>query len=65
VRNMNTDERNRNIARRNDDPHKVAKELRAKGISRFLFNIDDVGQFDSHWSVYVHEDEKHLLEPSE
>jgi hypothetical protein len=46
-------------------PAQVAKELRAKGISRFLFNIDDVGQFDSHWSVYVHEDEKHLLEPSE
>lgn len=49
----------------NADPHKVAKELRAKGISRFLFHIDDVGQFDTHWSVYVHSEEEHLLNPAE
>jgi len=36
-----------------DDPRKVAKELRAKGITRFLFNLDDVGQFDSRWSCWV------------
>jgi hypothetical protein len=47
----------------NDSRAKVAKELRAKGISRFLFNIDSVGQFDSQWSVYVHSEEEHLLNP--
>ncbi len=36
-----------------DDPRKVAKELRAKGITRFLFNLDDVGQFDARWSCWV------------
>ena len=45
----------------NDLPGKIAKELRAKGIHRYLFNIDSVGQFDMHFSVYVHMDEKHLL----
>jgi hypothetical protein len=47
----------------NDDPHKIAKELRDKGISRFIFNMDSVGQFDCRWSVYVHEDEKDLVDP--
>jgi hypothetical protein len=41
----------------NDDPKKVAKELEARGLYRYLFNIDDVGQFDTRWSVYVHKDE--------
>jgi hypothetical protein len=44
-----------------DDPVKVAKELRNRGIDRFLFGIDSVGQFDSKWSVYVHQDEADLL----
>lgn len=39
----------------NDDPAKVAKELRAKGIERFLFLKDENSQFYSRWSVYVHE----------
>jgi len=47
----------------NDDPHKIAKELDSKGITRYLFNIDSVGQFDSNWSVYVHSSEEHLLNP--
>lgn len=41
----------------NDSPEVIAKELRAKGISRFLFQIDSVGQFDGRWSVYAHESE--------
>jgi hypothetical protein len=45
----------------NDSPEVVAKSLRARGIDRFLFKIDDVGQFDLKFSVYVHEDEKDLL----
>ncbi len=45
----------------NDSPHKVAKELRDKGVSRFLFNIDSTGQFDTHWSCFVHADEIELL----
>lgn len=44
-----------------DDPKKVAEELRAKGIARFLFNMDSVGQFDQHWSAWVHESEIRLL----
>jgi len=40
----------------NDDPKKIAKELENKNIDRYLFNIDDVGQFDIRWSVYVHKD---------
>ena len=47
-----------------DDPEKIAKELRAKGVSRFLFKIDATGQFDTRWSVYVHEDEFELLSES-
>jgi len=45
----------------NDDPKTIAKGLQEKGISRFLFNIDEVRQFDSDWSVYVHMSESHLL----
>src|SRR5579864_2403777 len=39
------------------DPRVIAKALRAKGVSRFLFQVDDVGQFDASFSVWVHEDE--------
>jgi len=46
----------------NDDPSDVGKEMEARSVERFLFKIDSVGQFDTNWSVYVHEDEVHLLE---
>jgi hypothetical protein len=39
------------------DPRVIAKALRAKGVSRFLFQVDDVGQFDATFSVYVHTEE--------
>lgn len=45
----------------NDSPEVVAKSLTERGISRFLFRIDDVEQFTLHFSVYVHEDELALL----
>jgi hypothetical protein len=45
-----------------DDPKKVAKELRDKGVSRFLFKITGQGQFDTKWAVYVHQEEVELLE---
>lgn len=45
----------------NDNPSKVAKELDAKGISRYVFAVDERSQFYSKWSVYVHKDETHLL----
>lgn len=48
----------------NDDPRKVLAALRAKGINRALVVIEDVGQFDSKWRVYVHESEE-LEEESE
>lgn len=40
-----------------DDPAKIAASLRAQGIERFLFRVDDVGQFDMRFSVYVREGE--------
>lgn len=47
----------------NDDPKKIAEILRAKGISRFLFQLDENQQFCSRFSVYVHSSETHLLNP--
>ena len=44
-----------------DSPDGIAANLKALGIERFLFNLDDVGQFDTHFSVYVHGSEAHLL----
>lgn len=44
-----------------DDPAKVAAELEAKGVKRFLFRKDEQSQFYSRWSVYVHEDEEHKI----
>jgi hypothetical protein len=39
------------------DPRVIAKALHARGVSRFIFQVDDVGQFDASFSVWVHEDE--------
>ena len=48
-----------------DSPHKVAKELRDKGVSRYLFNIDNTGQFDTHWSCFIHADEIEMLKEAD
>lgn len=40
-----------------DDPKRIAKSLTEMGIKRFLFHITDVGQFDTHFRVLVHESE--------
>jgi hypothetical protein len=40
-----------------DDPRKVLRALEAKGITRALVVIKDVGQFDSKWIIMVHESE--------
>jgi hypothetical protein len=45
----------------NDSPEKIAKELRKKGCSRFLFSLDSNSQFTTQFSVWIHEDEKHLV----
>lgn len=37
----------------NDSPEEIADRLRARGITRFLFRLDSVGQFDARFSVYV------------
>ena len=37
----------------NDDPREIAKRLRENGIDRFVFRLDDVGQFDARFSVYA------------
>jgi len=44
------------------DPAVIAKSMAKLGVKRFLFNIDDVGQFDMSFSLWVHEDERDLLE---
>lgn len=38
------------------DPRAIAKLLREASCTRFIFRIDDVGQFDTQFSVHVHED---------
>ena len=39
------------------DPKLIQSLLEESGFSRFLFNIDSVGQFDTRFSVWMHEDE--------
>ena len=46
----------------NDDPKKIANKLEENGVSRYLFSVDDKGQFDIHFSVYVHSDEVELAQ---
>ena len=46
----------------NDSPETVKKGLQKKGVDKFFFHIDSVGQFDCQWSVFVHESEVHLLQ---
>lgn len=48
-----------------DDPRVIADALRKKGITRFMFTIDSVGQFDLDFSCWVHESEADLLEENE
>lgn len=44
------------------NPKKISAALEAQGIHRYLFQIDDQGQFDVKFSVYVHDDEIELLD---
>jgi len=44
------------------DPVAIAKILRGIGITRFLFNLDDTGQFDITFSVWIHNSEKARLD---
>ena len=41
----------------NANPRTIGKNLIALGITRFLFKIDDTGQFDTTFSVWIHQDE--------
>ena len=41
----------------NANPRTIGKNLIALGITRFLFKIDSVGQFDTTFSAWVHQDE--------
>lgn len=43
------------------DPKLIGKALRAAGIERYLFNLDNVGQFDASFSVYIHKSERRKL----
>ena len=45
----------------NDDPRRVAKEIEAAGITRYLFYMNSVGQFDANWSAWVHDNEADLI----
>jgi hypothetical protein len=38
-------------------PEKIAETLEAADVSRFVFRIDSVGQFDCRFSCFVHKDE--------
>lgn len=43
------------------DPKKIAATLRNRGITRFVFVLDSVGQFDASFSVWIHKSESKLL----
>lgn len=49
----------------NASPKLIAAALREQNVSRFIFNVDSVGQFDQHFSVWVHESEIHLLDEAD
>lgn len=46
-------------------PPAIAKLLRKVGCKRFLFNLDSTGQFNIRFSVWLHEEEKELLETAQ
>jgi hypothetical protein len=43
------------------DPKKVAAEIKRCGAHRFIFEIDSTGQFDMTFSVWLHQEETHLV----
>jgi len=43
-------------------PERIAGLLDKAGCTRYLFNLDSKGQFDIRFSVWLHEEEKELLE---
>lgn len=45
----------------NADPHEVASDLEKLGVTRFLFEITGKGQFDAHWQLWVHNEDRELL----
>ena len=47
---------------RNDNPKEVAKKVEQKGVERYLFNVDDVSQFETSFSLWVHESELDLIQ---
>jgi hypothetical protein len=40
-----------------DSPKAIAKTLRERGIEDFIFSLDDVGQFDARFSVWVRDED--------
>lgn len=42
-------------------PPKIAAALRERGITRFVFLLDSVGQFDLRFSVWVHLEQRDLM----
>lgn len=51
------DQQNGLYGGQNDDPQSIAKVMHKMNITRFLFNLDDVDQFDSKFSLFVHQEE--------
>lgn len=43
------------------DPQVITKHLRKCGVTKFLFSLDSVGQFDMDFSVWVHQDEEEKI----
>lgn len=44
-----------------DDPTQIGKFLAAQGVTRYLFNITDIGQFDVHFDVWVDSEQDGIL----
>ena len=45
-----------------DDPQRIAAQLVLQGATRWLFKITGKGQFDIEFAVYLHEDDKAVLD---
>lgn len=46
------------------DPRKIAAALEARGVTRWLFTLDSVGQFDARFSVWADAEEFAALPPA-
>ena len=59
---LESESTNRLYIGQTDDPEPMSKTLRLNGVSRFLWTIPSVSQFDLSFNLYIHESIKDSLE---